>query len=373
MKKYNYLIVGAGLFGCTCAQILAEKGFSVLLIDKREHIGGNIYTKLVDDIVVHQYGAHIFHTSDNEIWEYVNRFASFNNFINSPLANYRGEIYNLPFNMNTFVQLWNDVRTPSDALSHIESEKKKSNITEPKNLEEQAIFLVGETIYKKLIKEYTEKQWGARCTELPAFIIKRIPVRFTFDNNYFDDKYQGIPIGGYTKMMERMLNNDNIHVLLSMDFKQHEKELLDCAEKIIYTGPIDELFDYKYGPLSYRSLRFVSKKINCKFYQNSAVVNYTSKDVPYTRIIEHKHFEFNECDGTIITMEYPEKWSLGKERFYPVNNEENSLLFEKYKKLLDGKKNFYLGGRLGMYRYFDMDDTIAAAFQLIKVILKNEK
>ena len=373
MKKYDFLIVGAGLFGCTCAQVLAEKGHHVLLIDKRDHIGGNIYTELVDGIVVHQYEAHIFHTSDEDVWKYVNRFAVFNNFINSPLANYHGEMYNLPFNMNTFTQLWDDVKTPEDAMARIESEKQKSGITEPKNLEEQAIYLVGETIYKKLIKEYTEKQWGTSCTELPSFIIKRIPVRFTFDNNYFNDKYQGIPIGGYTKMLEKMLANKNIRVILSTDFKQHEEELSKEADKIIYTGPIDELFDYQYGPLSYRSLKFANEKLDCKSYQDSAVVNYTSLDVPYTRIIEHKHFEFNQCDGTIITKEYPEKWTLGKERFYPVNNDENAELFEKYKALALKKEKFYLGGRLGMYKYFDMDDTIAAAFELLKGILENEK
>ncbi len=368
MKYFDYLIVGSGLFGSTCAYLLKQKGYSVLVIEKRDHIGGNIYTENIDDINVHKYGAHIFHTSNEKVWEFMNKFAKFNNFINSPIANYHGEFYHLPFNMNTFVELWPDVKTKEDAIRHIEEEKKQFNIIEPKNLEEQAISLVGITIYQKLVKEYTEKQWGKPCTELPSFIIKRLPVRYTFDNNYFDDKYQGIPIGGYTQIIEKML--DGIEVRTSTNFLEHREELEVLADKIIYTGPIDEYFDYCYGQLEYRSLKFIEKKLNIESYQGNAVMNYTSHDVPYTRIIEHKFFEFDTQPNTIISEEYPDDWELGKERYYTVNDDKNNNLYQKYLELSKNYPNIIFGGRLGSYKYFDMDDTIEAAFKLINEMVK---
>lgn len=366
--KYDFVVVGSGLFGSTIARLLKDAGKKVLVIEKRNHIGGNVYTETIDGIIVHKYGAHIFHTSNEEVWKFVNRFASFNNFINSPLANYRGEIYHLPFNMNTFVELWPDVKTPEDAQKHIDLEKKKYNIANPSNLEEQAISLVGETIYKKLIKEYTEKQWGRLCSELPASIIKRIPVRFTFDNNYFNDKYQGVPIGGCTKMVEKMLSG--IEVETGKDFLQNKEYYFKLGKTIIFTGPIDEYYDYCFGNLEYRSLKFINRHFDNCDYQKNAVVNYTSHEVPYTRIIEHKYFDYNNQKNTIITEEYPDAWELGKERFYTVNNDKNNNLLNKYNELAKQEKNVLFGGRLGSYKYYDMDDTIEAAMSLFLLLCK---
>lgn len=362
---FDYLIVGAGLFGATCAYELNKKGYKCLVIDKRDHIAGNIYTKEIEGINVHQYGAHIFHTSNKDIWNYINQFAEFNNYINQPVARYKNELYNLPFNMNTFTKLWNDVFAPEDAKRKIDEEKAKYHIDEPKNLEEQAINLVGPTIYEKLIKGYTAKQWGRKCTDLPAFIIKRLPVRFTFDNNYFNDRYQGIPIGGYTKIIEKMLNG--IEVKLNYDYKLHKNEVE--AKHIIYTGPIDEYFDFCYGPLEYRKVEFKNEILDTPNYQGNAVVNYTEYEVPYTRIIEHKHFEFDTTSPkTVISKEYSSTWKPGDEPYYPVNNDKNNDLYNKYKELADKEKNVSFGGRLGLYKYYDMDDTIEAAFNLLKTL-----
>lgn len=359
----DYLIVGAGLYGAVCAYELNKKGFSVCVIDKRNHVGGNIFTEEVEGINVHKYGAHIFHTSNEATWRYVNQFANFNNFINSPLANYRGEIYHLPFNMNTFKEIWPDIENADDAKRHIEEEKKLYGVEDPQNLEEQAINLVGKTIYLKLVKEYTEKQWGKDCKDLPAFIIKRLPVRFEFDNNYFNDSHQGIPIGGYTKMIEKML--DGIKVVLNSNFFDKKDYYQSIAKNIIYTGPIDEYFDYCFGQLEYRSLKFIERRYDFPDYQHNAVVNYTSHDVPYTRIIEHKHFEFGTQPTTICYEEYPVEWIKGMERYYPVNNESNNLLYNKYLKLASPLKNVYFGGRLGLYKYLDMDDTLEEALKFI--------
>ena len=361
---YDYLIVGAGLFGATVANKLKAKGKSVLVIEKRDHVGGNIYTETRDNIHVHFYGAHIFHTSNKEVWDYVNSFVEFNDFINSPIADFHGERYNLPFNMNTFCQLWPDVHTPEEAQAKIQKEKAAYKIVEPQNLEEQAISLVGSTIYRKLIKEYTEKQWGRSCKELPAFIIKRLPVRYEFNNNYFNDTYQGIPIGGYTLLIERML--EGIEVICNEDFLLNKEKYSNIAKRIIYTGPIDEYFDYKYGYLEYRSLKFNVRRLEMEDYQHNAVVNYTSHDVPYTRIIEHKHFENDISPVTIISEEYPDNWELGKERFYTVNNERNNDLYSRYHELAEKEENVFFGGRLGLYKYLDMDDTIIEAFELLK-------
>ena len=360
---YDYLIVGAGLYGAVCAYELTKKGKKVLVIDKRNHIAGNIYTENIEGINVHKYGAHIFHTHEKWVWDYVNKFAEFNNYINQPVARYKNECYNLPFNMNTFTKLWSDVFTPSEAFNRIEEEKKAYNVENPKNLEEQAINLVGPTIYEKLIKGYTAKQWGRPCTELPAFIIKRLPVRFTFDNNYFNDRYQGIPVGGYTKIIEKMLAG--VEVKLNCDFFSNKEELLALAKKVIYTGAIDEYFDYCYGALEYRTVRFETEVLNTNNYQGNAVINYTEYDVPYTRIIEHKHFEFDTTSPkTVISREYSTTWKLGDEPYYPVNNGKNNELYLKYKELADSS-NVYFGGRLGGYKYYDMDDTIMAAFKLL--------
>ena len=364
---YDYLIVGAGLYGSICAYELNKKGYKVLLVDKRNHIAGNIYTENIKGINVHKYGAHIFHTSDKEVWDYINKFAEFNNYINSPVARYKDELYNLPFNMNTFTKLWPNVYTPKDAKNKIEEEKKKYHIDNPKNLEEQAINLVGTTIYEKLIKGYTAKQWGRECTKLPPFIIKRLPVRFTFDNNYFNDRYQGIPIGGYTKIIEKML--DGIEVRLSTNYFNYKKELDSIANKIIFTGPIDEFFDYKYGPLEYRSVRFETEIVNEANYQGNAVVTYTEYEVPYTRIIEHKHFEFNlENDYSVISREYSSTWHLGDEPYYPLNDEKNNKLYELYKNDAAKLLNVHFGGRLGEYKYYDMDKVIRVALDFIKTI-----
>ena len=360
---YDYLIVGSGLYGAICAYELNKKGYKVLVIDKRNHIAGNIYTENIENINVHKYGAHIFHTSNKEVWEYINQFAEFNNYINSPIAVYKGEIYNLPFNMNTFSRLWG-VLTPDEAKAKIEEEKAQYHIDEPKNLEEQAINLVGPTIYEKLVKGYTAKQWGRPCTELPAFIIKRLPVRFTYDNNYFNDRFQGIPMGGYTKIIEKML--EGIEVRLNTDFfanRQLEKE----CKKIIYTGPIDQFFDYKFGELEYRSVRFETEIIDKVNYQGNAVVNYTEYEVPYTRIIEHKHFEFDVTSPkTIISREYSSTWKKGDEPYYPVNNERNNTLYERYKEEANKLPNVYFGGRLGQYKYYDMDKVILEALNNLK-------
>ena len=364
---YDYLIVGAGLYGSICAYELNKKGYKVLVIDKREHIAGNIYTENIEGINVHKYGAHIFHTSNKEVWNYINQFAEFNNYINSPIARYRYELYNLPFNMNTFTKLWSDVYTPEDAKSKIESEKAKYHIENPANLEEQAINLVGTTIYEKLIKGYTAKQWGRPCTELPPFIIKRLPVRFTFDNNYFNDRYQGIPIGGYTSIIEKML--DGIEVRLNTNYFDKKKELDTISKNIIYTGPIDEYFNYKYGPLEYRTVRFETEIINTSNYQGNAVVNYTDYDIPYTRIIEHKHFEFDTTSPkTVISKEYSCTWKLGDEPYYPVNNDKNNELYLKYKCEADKLSIVHFGGRLGQYKYYDMDRVIVEALNFINDI-----
>ena len=361
---YDYLIVGAGLYGAVCAYELTKKGKKVLVIDKRNHIAGNIYTENIEGINVHKYGAHIFHTHEKWVWDYVNQFAEFNNYINQPVARYKNECYNLPFNMNTFTKLWNDVFTPEEAKNRIEEEKKAYNVVNPKNLEEQAINLVGPTIYEKLVKGYTAKQWGRPCTELPAFIIKRLPVRFTFDNNYFNDRYQGIPIGGYTKIIEKMLAG--IDVRLNCDFFANKEELLAVAKNVIYTGAIDEYFNFCYGPLEYRTVRFETEILNTNNYQGNAVINYTDYEVPYTRIIEHKHFEFDTTSPkTVISKEYSTAWKLGDEPYYPVNNDRNNELYSKYKELSLKENNVYFGGRLGCYKYYDMDDTIMAAFELL--------
>lgn len=364
MAKYDYLIVGSGLYGSICAYELHKRGYKVLVIEKRNHVGGNVYTKEVEGINVHVYGAHIFHTSNKEVWDYINQFAEFNNFINSPLARYKNEIYNLPFNMNTFCELWKDVKTPEEARNKIEQEKKSYHIEEPHNLEEQAINLVGPTIYKKLIKGYTAKQWGKDCKDLPSFIIKRLPVRFTFDNNYFNDIYQGIPIGGYTNIINKML--EGIEVRLNTDFLKSKEEYSQIANKIIYTGTIDSYFDYKFGNLEYRTVRLETEVLDIPNYQGVAVVNYTEQEIPYTRIIEHKHFEFNlAAPKTVISKEYPASWKLGDEPYYPVNDQRNTELLQKY--LLEAKKypNLYFGGRLGLYKYLDMDKVILEALNFI--------
>lgn len=365
--RYDYLIVGAGLFGATFAYEAAKKNKRCLVIDRRQHIGGNVYTENINGINVHCYGPHIFHTNNKAIWDYINQFAEFNRFTNAPLANYKGEIYNLPFNMNTFHRLWGVVQ-PADAEAIIEQQRKAAGITEPKNLEEQAISLVGVDIYEKLIKGYTDKQWGRKATELPAFIIKRIPVRFTYDNNYFNDCYQGIPVGGYTPIIEKMLTKADVQ--LNTDFISSRAELMAVADKIIFTGMIDEYFGYCYGALEYRSLRFETDVLPIRNFQGNAVVNYTDRETPYTRIIEHKHFEYGTQDTTVITREYPCEWQPGAEPYYPINDERNNLLYRKYRELTFKEKQVIFGGRLGDYRYYDMDDVIANALALAKHELK---
>ncbi|MCA2025345.1 UDP-galactopyranose mutase [Enterobacter sp. K16B] len=359
---YDYLIVGAGLFGSVCAFELKKMGKKVLVVEKRDHIAGNAFTENNNGIHVHKYGAHIFHTNDKKIWDYVNSFVEFNRFTNSPLANYQGVLYNLPFNMNTFYQLWG-TKTPSEALAIINEQRKELGDKQPENLEEKAISLVGRDIYEKLIKGYTEKQWGRRTTELPAFIISRLPVRMTYDNNYFSDRYQGIPIGGYTKMVEKML--EGVDVQLGVDFLKNKKELSSLADKIIYTGPIDEYFDYCYGQLEYRSLRFETEKVDVDNYQGNAVINYTEAEVPYTRIIEHKHFDPVDTPHSIITREYPIEWSVGDEPYYPVNDVKNMELYKKYKTLIDKDNNVSFGGRLAEYKYYDMHQVIASALHFV--------
>ncbi|VKT02630.1 UDP-galactopyranose mutase [Streptococcus pneumoniae] len=362
---YDYLVVGAGLFGAVFAHEAALKGKKVKVIEKRNHIAGNIYTREEEGIQVHQYGAHIFHTSDKEIWEYVNQFAEFNRYTNSPVANYKGEIYNLPFNMNTFNKLWGVV-TPAEAQAKIEEQRAILNGKAPENLEEQAISLVGTDIYEKLIKDYTEKQWGKPTTELPAFIIRRLPVRLTYDNNYFNDTYQGIPIGGYTQIVEKMLDHENIDVETNVDFFVNKEQYLKDFPKIVFTGMIDEFFDYKLGELEYRSLRFENETLDMENYQGNAVVNYTDAETPYTRIIEHKHFEFGSQAKTIITKEHSKTWEKGDEPYYPVNNDRNNHLYKSYKKLADEQGNVIFGGRLGHYRYYDMHQVIGAALQCVR-------
>ncbi len=363
MKQYDYLVVGAGLYGAVFAQQAKQSGKSVLVIDKRPHIGGNVYTKRVEDINVHVYGAHIFHTNDKEVWDYVNCFAEFNRFTNSPVANYRGELYSLPFNMYTFNQMWGVV-TPEEAEAKIQAQKQEAGITEPKNLEEQAISLVGKDIYEKLIKGYTEKQWGRPCSELPAFIIKRLPVRFTFDNNYFNARFQGIPVGGYTKLVENLL--DGIEVRLSVDYLDEKAEWDALADKVVYTGAIDRYFEYRLGVLEYRSVRFETEVLDTPNFQGNAAVNYTDAETPYTRIIEHKWFEFGTQPKTVVSREYSSEWKVGDEPYYPVNNEKNNALYAQYKALAENEPNVIFGGRLGEYKYYDMDTVIAASLALCK-------
>ena len=366
---YDYLIVGSGLFGAIFAYEANKRGKRCLVIDKRSHIGGNIYTENIKDINVHKYGAHIFHTSNKDVWEYINKFAEFNRYTNSPVARYKNELYNMPFNMNTFNKLWG-VITPKEAKQKIEEEKKEAGIKEPKNLEEQAISLVGKTIYEKLVKGYTEKQWGQKATELPAFIIKRLPVRFIYDNNYFNDTYQGIPIGGYTKIIEKML--EGIEVRLNCDFFENREELEKIANKIIFTGQIDKYYNYCFGELEYRSLKFETEILNEENHQGNAVVNYTEFEIPYTRIIEHKHFEeIKNKEQTIITREYPDKWTKEKEPYYPINNEKNNQLYNKYFELANKENNIIFGGRLGQYKYFDMDKVIESALKCVNDTLNN--
>ena len=356
--KYDYLIVGAGLFGAVFAERAMAAGKSVLVIDKRNHIGGNIYTEQIEGIQVHKYGAHIFHTNDKRVWEYVTRFAEFNRYTNSPVANYHGELYSLPFNMYTFNRMWG-VITPDEAKAKIEEQRAAAGITDPKNLEEQAISLVGTDIYERLVKGYTEKQWGRPCDQLPALIIRRLPVRLTFDNNYFNALYQGIPIGGYTAMVEKMLEGAEIR--LNVDYLEHKAELDALAERVIYTGPIDSYFNYCYGPLGYRSVRFESELLDTDNFQGNAVVNYTDRETPYTRIIEHKHFEFGTQEKTIISREYSQEWKPGIEPYYPINDEKNGELYAKYRALAEKEAGVLFGGRLAEYRYYDMDAVIASA------------
>ncbi|AGR64548.1 UDP-galactopuranose mutase [Limosilactobacillus reuteri TD1] len=367
MKKYDYLVVGAGLFGATFAYEAAKRGKRVKVIEKRDHIAGNIYTKEVNGIQVHQYGAHIFHTSNKEVWDYVKQFAEFNRYTNSPVANYKGEMYNLPFNMNTFSQMWG-VRTPAEAMAKINEQRQEMAGKEPQNLEEQAISLIGRDIYEKLIKGYTEKQWGQKATELPAFIIRRLPVRLVYDNNYFNDTYQGIPIGGYTQIVEKMLDSDLIDVETGVDFFDQKAKYLEDYPKIVFTGMIDQFFDYQLGELQYRSLRFETEEKNIGNYQGNAVINYTDAETPYTRIIEHKHFEFGkgDKDKTVITREYPADWHRGDEPYYPINNQRNNELYKQYAKLASEQaNNVIFGGRLGQYRYYNMDQVLHAALTAV--------
>lgn len=363
MKRYDYLIVGAGLYGAVFARELTQRGKSCLVIDRRNHVAGNIYTEKMAGINVHKYGAHIFHTSDREVWEYVNQFAEFNNYVNSPLAVYRDELYNLPFNMNTFSKMWG-IRTPKEARQMIERQVAELGITEPQNLEEQALSLVGTDVYTKLIKGYTEKQWGRDCRELPAFIIRRLPCRFTYDNNYFNDRWQGIPIGGYTQMVEKML--EGADVLLQTDYFDLIREQPEIAHTVVYTGCIDEFFGYRLGALKYRSVRFETEELPEENYQGNAVVNYTEREVPYTRVIEHKHFEFGKQPTTVISREYSAEWKPGLEPYYPVNDAENSALYAQYQQLAAQQENVIFGGRLGQYRYYDMDKVIRAAMDEVK-------
>ena len=374
MKKYDYLVVGSGLYGAVFAYEAKKAGKNVLVIDKRPNIAGNVYTEEVEKIHVHKYGAHIFHTNNKKVWNYITQFAEFNRFTNSPVANYKGELYSLPFNMYTFNKMWG-VITPEEAQAKIEEQKKEAGITEPKNLEEQAISLVGTDIYEKLIKGYTQKQWGRPCTELPSFIIKRLPVRLTFDNNYFNALYQGIPVGGYTKMVANMLGD--VEVRLDTDYFEHKEELNQLADKVVYTGAVDAYFDYKLGELEYRSVRFETEVLDKPNFQGNAAVNYTDAQTPWTRIIEHKWFEFgkddegNDIPKTVISREYSSEWKPGDEPYYPVNDEKNGKLYEEYKKLADREENVIFGGRLGEYKYYDMDAVIAAALEMCEKELED--
>ena len=359
-KKYDYLIVGSGLFGAVFAHEAKKKGKTCLVIDKRNHLGGNVYCENIEDINVHKYGAHIFHTNDKKIWDYVNNLVEFNRYTNSPVANYKGELYNLPFNMNTFYQLWG-VKTPAEAKNKIQEQIQDLNISNPNNLEEQALSLVGTDVYYKLIKGYTEKQWGRKATDLPAFIIKRLPVRFTFDNNYFNDKYQGIPIGGYNKLIDALL--DGIEAITAVDYFENKEDWNAKADRIVFTGRIDEYFGFKYGKLNYRSLKFETEILDTDNFQGNAVINYTDSETPFTRIIEHKHFELGSQKKTVITKEYPQEWEEGKEPYYPVNNKDNNDLYDKYKALAKNETNVIFGGRLAEYKYYDMHQVIASALK----------
>ncbi len=361
--KYDYLIVGAGLYGAVFAHEAKKKGKKCLIVEKRNHIAGNIYCEEIHGIRVHKYGAHIFHTSQKSIWDYVNQFAEFNNYVNSPVARYKDELYNLPFNMNTFSKMWG-ITTPQEAKDIIAGQIADLHIGEPENLEEQALSLVGWDVYEKLIKGYTEKQWGRDCRDLPAFIIKRLPLRFVYDNNYFNDRYQGIPMGGYTKLVEKML--EGIEVRLNVDYLANRQELETAADKIIYTGMIDQFYGYKLGVLEYRSVRFETEELAVENYQGNAVVNYTDREVPYTRIIEHKHFEFGQQPVTVISREYSSEWKKGEEPYYPVNNDRNNSLYERYRELAAGEKRVIFGGRLGGYQYYDMDKVIMAALEMCR-------
>ncbi len=363
MKTYDYLIVGSGLFGSIFAYEANKRGKKCLVIDKRNHIGGNIYTEEIEGIQVHKYGAHIFHTSNKLVWDYIQQFVEFNRYTNSPIAKYKDEVYNMPFNMNTFHKMWG-VITPQEAKEKIQKQIQEAQIDQPKNLEEQAISMVGKDIYEKLIKGYTGKQWGKPCTELPTFIIKRLPVRFTYDNNYFNDLYQGIPIGGYTQIIEKML--DGIDVRLNCDFFDNREELENIANKIVFTGMIDQYYNYCFGELEYRSLRFETELLNTDNYQGNAVVNYNEYEIPYTRIIEHKHFEYGTQPQTVITREYPTTWEKGDEPYYPMNDEKNNMLYQKYQELAHKEDKVIFGGRLGMYKYFDMHHIIAEALKCVE-------
>lgn len=363
-KKYDYLIVGTGLFGAVCADLLKAQGHTILMIDKRFHIGGNVYTESVKGINVHKYGAHIFHTNNKRVWDYVNSFVEFNRYTNSPVANYKGRLYNLPFNMNTFYQMWG-VKTPAEAQAKMEEQKAQYHIDEPRNLEEQAISLIGKDIYEALIKGYTQKQWGRACTDLPAFIIKRLPVRFTFDNNYFNDRYQGIPEGGYTALIEKMI--EGCDVRLGVDYLSDREAYDAMADKVIYTGEIDRFFGYQYGHLQYRTVSFETELLEgVANYQGNAVVNYTEAEVPYTRIIEHKHFEFGTQPDTVISREYSKEWQPGDEPYYPVNDDKNSALYAQYKELADQQTKVIFGGRLAEYKYYDMDKVIMSAMEMVE-------
>lgn len=363
---YDYLIVGAGLYGAVFAHEATKAGKKCLVIERRSHIAGNVYTYPQEGIQVHKYGAHIFHTNNQVVWDYITQFATFNRYTNSPIANYRGALYSLPFNMNTFHQMWG-VITPAEAKEKIEQQRKESGITSPKNLEEQAIFMVGRDIYEKLVKGYTAKQWGKPCKELPSFIIRRLPLRFTYDNNYFNSDYQGIPVGGYTQIVEKLLAG--IEVRLNTDFLAQKAELSALAKQVIYTGPIDAYFDYCYGPLEYRSVRFETEVLDTDNYQGNAVVNYTDEQTPYTRIIEHKHFEFGQQEKTVISREYSHNWTVGQEPYYPVNDDKNAALYGKYQTLAEQTPNVHFGGRLGEYRYYDMDQVVLAALQKAEALL----
>ena len=361
--KYDYLIVGAGLFGAVFAHEMTKSGKKCLVIDKRNHIAGNVYCENVEGIHVHKYGAHIFHTSNKEIWDYMNQFAEFNHYVNSPVAVYKDELYNLPFNMNTFSKMWG-IKTPQEAKDIIAKQIEELGITEPKNLEEQALSLAGKDVYEKLVKGYTEKQWGRDCKELPAFIIKRLPLRFVYDNNYFNDRFQGIPMGGYTRIVEKLLEGTD--VLLNTDYFVYRKENPDIAKKTVYTGMLDQYFDYQFGVLEYRSVRFEHEKLEVENYQGNAVVNYTEREIPYTRIIEHKHFEFGTQPVTVISREYPSEWKQGDEPYYPVNDAKNEEIVAKYRELAEKEENVIFGGRLGEYRYYDMDKVVEAALNAVK-------